>query len=57
KINNYIKKMINSLNNYDKLSFTFCVQLNETTTNNINVNVRIMTRLIIDKIEEENNYN
>ncbi|CAG8660528.1 12100_t:CDS:1, partial [Dentiscutata heterogama] len=57
KINNYIANAIDDLNDYAELSLTFCVRPDEATIKDINTDIRIMAKLIINKIEEGNNYN
>ncbi|CAG8786521.1 43781_t:CDS:2 [Gigaspora margarita] len=53
EISNYIANAIDDLNDYAELSLTFCVRLDEDTIKDIDRNVRIIAKLIIDKIEED----
>ncbi|KAF0562302.1 hypothetical protein F8M41_000075 [Gigaspora margarita] len=57
EISNYIANAIDDLNDYAKFSLTYCVQLDEDTIKDIDRNVRIIAKLIIDEIEEGDNYN
>ncbi|CAG8529207.1 15954_t:CDS:1, partial [Cetraspora pellucida] len=57
EISEYITNAIDNLEYNAELSLSFHVQLDENTLNNIKTDIRIMTKLIIDKIEEENSYN
>ncbi|CAG8783215.1 7266_t:CDS:1, partial [Cetraspora pellucida] len=57
KISNYITNIINDFNDHAELSLIFRVQCNKATIKDIDADVRIMAKLIIDKIEEGNNYN
>ncbi|RIB11490.1 hypothetical protein C2G38_2203306 [Gigaspora rosea] len=57
KINNYISDMIDGLECNTTLISTFYIKLNEATLNAIGIYIRIMAKLIIDEIEEENDFN
>ncbi|CAG8653246.1 13847_t:CDS:2, partial [Racocetra persica] len=52
EISNYIANAIDDLNDHAELSFTFCVRLDEATIKDIDADVRIIAKLIIDEIEE-----
>ncbi|CAG8564321.1 10959_t:CDS:2, partial [Racocetra fulgida] len=56
EISNYITNAINDLDDHAELSLTFCVRLDEATINDIDADVRVMAKLIIDEIEEGDNY-
>ncbi|KAF0519156.1 ATP-dependent DNA helicase pif1 [Gigaspora margarita] len=56
KINNYISDMIDGLEHDTALSSTFYVKLDEATFNAVGNDIRIMARLIIDEIEEGDDF-
>ncbi|CAG8622961.1 13727_t:CDS:1, partial [Cetraspora pellucida] len=53
EISNYIADSIASLENNAILSSTFYVKLDEAMLCAVGMNVEIMTKLIVDKIEED----
>ncbi|CAG8655051.1 1982_t:CDS:2, partial [Racocetra fulgida] len=57
EISKYIIVAINDLEYNAELSHSFCIQLDENTLNNIETDVKIMAKLIIDEIEEGDSYN
>ncbi|CAG8460484.1 9539_t:CDS:1, partial [Cetraspora pellucida] len=57
EISEYITKAIDNLEYNAEFSFSFCIQLDENTLDNIETDVRIMAKLIIDEIEEGDSYN
>ncbi|CAG8576602.1 34173_t:CDS:2, partial [Racocetra persica] len=56
EINNYIFDMINGLENDTALFSTFYVKLDEATLNAVGIDVRVMAKLIIDEIEEGDDF-
>ncbi|CAG8794267.1 1705_t:CDS:1, partial [Dentiscutata erythropus] len=52
KISDHISDEISRLKYDTTLSSTFCVKLNEATLNTISTDVRVIAKLIVDKIEK-----
>ncbi|CAG8676752.1 11731_t:CDS:1, partial [Cetraspora pellucida] len=57
EVSQYIMNTINDLEDCAELSLVFYIQLDEVMINDTDSNVKTITKLIIDEIEEENSYN
>ncbi|CAG8707527.1 25784_t:CDS:1 [Racocetra persica] len=53
----HIFNKISSLKQNQKLSFNLCVKIDDNILTKINHNMRLLVRLIVDKIEEGDRYN
>ncbi|CAG8759788.1 6501_t:CDS:1, partial [Cetraspora pellucida] len=56
EINNYISDIINRLEHNTALFSTFYIKLDEVTLNTIGIDVRVMAKLIINEIEERDDF-
>ncbi|CAG8445736.1 7597_t:CDS:2 [Cetraspora pellucida] len=57
EISNHIANAINNLENQAELSLIFHIRLDDVTLSGVGTDVKLMTKLIIDEIEEGDGYN
>ncbi|CAG8804020.1 27066_t:CDS:1, partial [Dentiscutata erythropus] len=54
---NHIANAIDNIENQAELSLVFQIQLDDTTLSGVGTDVKLMAKLIINEIEEEDGYN
>ncbi|CAG8784486.1 13425_t:CDS:1, partial [Dentiscutata erythropus] len=57
EVNNYITNAINNLENQAKLFLTYHIRLDDAILSEVGIDIKLMTKLIIYKIEKEDGYN